>query len=639
MRIAALAVLVAGTGNLSSFAEWVSPHPLELEERAPAALIPFPQNIEWTGGTCPRTGTLRIEKDCTLEKELGSEGYVLSVRPDGIRIRAAHDAGVFYAQKTLKQLGANGDYPCCEITDVPAFSVRGFMHDVGRNFRTIESLKADLDVMADLKLNVFHWHLTDYPAWRIECKKYPVLNDPAKRIRNRDVYDTYSYEQIRELFRYARERHIQIIPEIDMPGHSTYFKNCFGFPMHDPRGIKILEELLEEFCREIPAGMSPFLHIGADEIRIPNGKEFADRMAAKVKSLGRQPIQWAGNNDLPVSGDSYAQLWNDENSVGLPNPNRQKVPFLDSTAGYVNSFDPGILVRRNFFRQPCGIAKGDAHALGVIQCLWPDTRVADKSRIPVQSAQFPAMFAMAERSWKGLPKDGSRFAGNLPEKHTEAFRAFALFEKRMEAFAGDKPFPYWRDSFVEWRVYGPVPTSSRERVREALLSGEIPQDTALNHARGGNLYFRTRAGAEGFFSKTLPGHTAWAETKFHAPTAGTLYAMVGFDAPARSTRRCSGVPAAGEWSQCGTRVWLNGQEIKNPQTYKSAGQRRYERHTWNAPANEIPFEDEEFWWARKPVPFRVQAGENRIFIEQPYTGAFQSWGISFVPVKFEPENP
>lgn len=124
--------------------------------------------------------------------------------------------------------------------------------------------------------------------------------------------------------------------------------------------------------------MSPYLHIGADEIRIPNGKQFADRMAAKVKSLGRQPIQWAGNNDLPVSGDSYAQLWNDENSVGLPDPARQKNPYFDSTAGYVNSFDPGILVRRNFFRQPCGTARGNNHSLGVIQCLWPDTRVENK---------------------------------------------------------------------------------------------------------------------------------------------------------------------------------------------------------------------------------------------------------------------
>ena len=459
------------------------------------------------------------------------------------------------------------------------------------------------------------------------------MNDPSKRIKGRDVNDTYTYDQIRDLFRYARKRHIQIIPEIDMPGHSTYFKNCFGFPMHDPRGIKILEELLEEFCREIPVEMSPYLHIGADEIHIPNGKQFADRMAAKVKSLGRQPIQWAGNNDLPVSGDSYAQLWNDENSVGLPNPAKQKNPYFDSTAGYINSFDPGILVRRNFFRQPCGTAKSDDHSLGVIQCLWPDTRVEDKKNIPIQSPQWPAMFAMAERSWKGIPEDGSRFAGKLPEKDTEAYQAFSLFEKRMEALAGNKPFPYWRDSFVEWTVFGPVPKGRQEEVRNDLLAGKSPAGLEPVQARGGNLYFRTRAGAEGLFSKTNPRNTAWAKTTFYAPKAGTMYAMVGFDAPARSTRRCSGVPAAGEWSQCGTRIWVNGKEVKNPQTYKLAGQRRYEKHTWNSPDNEISFDNEEFWWARPPIPFQVKAGENTILIEQPYTGNFQSWGVSFIPVK------
>ncbi|WP_418684773.1 family 20 glycosylhydrolase [Akkermansia sp.] len=619
--------------SLSSYGDWSSPHSLQQEKNAPVPLIPFPSQVDWKTGTCSKKAPVSVNKDAALSKSLGREGYELQVRPGSILIRAATDSGVFYARRTLDQLGAKGNYPCCDIKDSPAFAIRGFMHDTGRNFRPVETLKADIDEMARLKLNAFHWHLTDYPAWRIQSRKYPVLNDPSKRIKDRDVNNTYTYDQIRDLFRYARARHIQIIPEIDMPGHSTYFKNCFGFPMHDPRGIKILEELLEEFCREIPVEMSPYLHIGADEIHIPNGKQFADRMAAKVKSLGRQPIQWAGNNDLPVSGDSYSQLWNDENSVGLPDPAKQKTPYFDSTAGYVNSFDPGILVRRNFFRQPCGTVKSDGHSLGVIQCLWPDTRVGEKKNIPIQSPQWPAMFAMAERSWKGLPEDGSRFAGKLPEKDTEAYQAFSLFEKRMEALAGNKPFPYWRDSFVEWTVFGPVPKDRQEEVRNSLLAGKSPAGLPPIQARGGNLYFRTRAGAEGLFSKTKPGNTAWAETTLYAAKPGTMYAMVGFDAPARSTRRCSGIPSAGEWSQCDTRIWVNGKEVKNPQTCKLAGQRRYEKHTWNSPANEIPFDNEEFWWARPPVSFQVKAGENKILIEQPYTGSFQSWGISFIPVK------
>ena len=137
------------------------------------------------------------------------------------------------------------------------------------------------------------------------------------------------------------------------------------------------------------------------------------------------------------------------------------------------------------------------------------------------------MFAMAERSWKGIPEDGSRFAGKLPEKDTEAYQAFALFEKRMEALAGNKPFPYWRDSFVEWTVFGPVPKDRQEEVRNGLLAGKSPAGLEPVQARGGNLYFRTRAGAEGLFSKVKPGNTAWAETTFYAPRAGTMYAHGG----------------------------------------------------------------------------------------------------------------
>lgn len=622
--------LMFGTNAWSQ--AWVSPHPLQQEAQAPVALLPFPSHVEWQTGTCPANTPAAVEKNASLSNKLGQEGYELEVRPGKILIRAASDAGVFYAHKTLAQLGAGGDYPCCTIHDQPAFKIRAFMHDVGRNFRPIESLKSDLDEMAKLKMNAFHWHLTDYPAWRIQCRKYPILNDPEKRTKDRDINGTYTYAQIRELFEYAKKLHIQIIPEIDMPGHSRYFKTCFGFPMHDPRGVAILEELIEEFCQEIPQEMSPYLHIGADEIHIPNAVQLIKRITDKVKSLGRQPIQWAGQHDLPLSKISWAQLWNDHAQCP-PDPGKQQVPYVDSTAGYVNALDPGMIVRMSFFRQPCGVAQGNDHALGVIQCLWPDTRVADKKNIAIQSPQWPAMFAMAERSWKGLRTDGSPFAGKLPEQGTEAYQAFVLFEKRMEALAGAKPFPYWRDSWMQWKVSGPVPDADRTTIRQHLLLGKSSPGLTQQNVLGGNLYFRFKSNDIGLFSTTKPGHTAWSETTLYSPKGGTMHAMVGFDAPARSTRRGSGVPLAGEWSQCGTRIWLNGQEIKNPQTYALAGQRRYEKHTWESPDNEIPFENEEFWWARAPVPFQLQPGENKLLIEQPYTGSFQSWGISFIPVK------
>lgn len=668
-------------------AEWTSPHPLAQEEKAAVSLLPFPSHVEWKEGTLqmdsstawnavltvngkttegkaadilpgdirpvfqqltqrngsskPLTRTLSVTLDKADAERLGREGYELDVTQNGISVKAATDAGAFYAMQTLRQLAAHpGGIPCCHIVDKPAYAIRGFLYDAGRNYRTIDDLKNHLDQMAKVKLNTFNWHLTDYPAWRIECKKYPILNDPSKRTKDRDVDKTYSYDEIRELFRYARERHIQIIPEIDMPGHSDYFTRCFGFKMASDKGQDILEELLEEFCREIPADISPWLHIGADEIHIPNAVQFAKRMSDKVKSLGRKPIQWGGKNDLPVPEGVVAQVWGDQEPQKAFDPAQQPGAFFDSTMGYLNSADPASLVRRNFFRQYCGVPTSNDKALGTFLCLWPDVRVSDKSKINLQNGVYPVMYSYAERAWKGSQRDASHYTGYLPKQGTEPRKAFELFEKRLEdiqrAESADKalPFPYWRDSFMRWTVVGPAPKADAENVRNAILNGDLNKlNIAQRQEDGGNLYFRTRAMVEGIFRAKGPGVTAWATTTLHSDADRTMYAYVGFDAPGRATRLCSGMPKAGEWSQCGTRIWLNGKELKNPVTFKLAGQHRYEQHTWFKPANEIPFDNEEFWWARDPVPFQLKKGENTLVIEQPYTGKFQSWGISFIPVR------
>lgn len=188
MRLSLSAPLLASGLMLcftSSHGDWTSPHPLQQEKAAPVPLIPFPSQVDWKTGTCPKKAPVSVKKNASLSKTLGKEGYELRIRPNGILITAADDAGVFYARRTLDQLGARGDYPCCDIKDSPAFAIRCFMHDAGRHFRTVETLKADIDEMARLKINAFHWHLTDYPAWRIQCKKHPVLNDPSKRIQGR----------------------------------------------------------------------------------------------------------------------------------------------------------------------------------------------------------------------------------------------------------------------------------------------------------------------------------------------------------------------------------------------------------------------------------------------------------------------
>ena len=319
-------------------------------------------------------------------------------------------------------------------------------------------------------------------------------------------------------------------------------------------------------------------------------------------------------------------------------PETVKCKSIDSTPGYTNLFDPGMLVRRWFFMRPCGVAKGDEKKMGVLICTWPDIRVEDKSLIPLHSAQWPGLCAMAERAWVGGGADGDAFPTDMPAPNTEPARAFALFEKRMEAMRHtvfkDEHFPYWPEKPLKWTVTDPVSAEAVETTRaKALTVGMKGLKTRTTY--GANLYFRTKPniGCLGLFPNTKPGCCVWAATELKVDEAGEYPFMIGFDSPARSSRRCSGVPTAGEWSQCGTRIWLNGQEIKNPQVYQLAGKNRFPRDTWTSPANELPLTNEEVWWAHEPTLLPLKKGKNTIVIEQPYIGEFQSWGISFIPLK------
>ncbi len=178
---------------------------------------------------------------------LGKEGYQLSVGPKQIRISANGGAGFFYGVQTLLQLLPAGSasvnsgthswsLPVVEITDYPRFGWRGLMLDVARHFFTVEDVKKYIDVMAMYKFNLLHWHLTDDEGWRIEIKGYPMLTEVgaynAKRVgyfgtfakpdasEPRTYGGFYTQEQIKDVVQYAKERYIDVMPEVDVPGHS-----------------------------------------------------------------------------------------------------------------------------------------------------------------------------------------------------------------------------------------------------------------------------------------------------------------------------------------------------------------------------------------------------------------------------------
>ncbi len=650
---------------------WVSPHGLQTEAAASVALIPFPQQVQWHQGSldardkglqllgdasspllsaaladyAATTGTgtrgfLFIHcalADDALPADRAGEGYKLNINTEGVTITAATEAGLFNGFQTLRQMLAtgNGTLPCCSITDWPAFRYRGYMQDCGRNFRSVERLKQEIALASTLKVNLFHWHLTDYPAWHVQCKAYPQLNSPKHRTR--DLNDTYTYAQIREIMEYAAARNITVIPELDMPGHSAYFERAFGFKMHTPQGMKIVGELLDEFCSEIPAELCPVIHFGADEVRIPNAAEFVGFVSEKLMKHGRIPMQWASNRDLPVGKDSIEQRWGEGADLvakSIPADRITRRAF-DSTMGYANLFDPALLVRRYFFMRPCGATQGDDKRLGTILCIWPDGKVDNKELIPGMCNMWPGMMAMAERAWQGARADGDHFPLSMTSGSTTAGRAYSMFEQRMQKLRNTQfkaeDFPHWPESSLSWTVVSPADSKAAAGIREQVLTGKL-EGLSTRTAHCANLYFRTRpdTGYLGMFPNVRPGHTTWAITTIKAEKAGKQKFMVGFDAPARSNRRWTGVPKAGEWSQCGTRIWLNSVEQKNPRTFKLAGQRNHPGNAWNF---EHPLDPEEIWWIQAPIEFELQAGDNSFIIEQPYIGEHQSWGISLIPVQ------
>jgi hexosaminidase len=165
-----------------------------------------------------------------LDPKLGSESYTLKVTQTAVEISYGDSRGLRWAFMTLRELarGADGsplaEIPCCTIMDRPRFAWRGFMLDESRHFTGKAGVKRLLDAMASVKMNVLHWHLTDEPAWRLEIKQYPKLTDIGSTGSYSDPQAPkafYTQEDVAEIIAYAAERGIDIIPEIDMPGHAT----------------------------------------------------------------------------------------------------------------------------------------------------------------------------------------------------------------------------------------------------------------------------------------------------------------------------------------------------------------------------------------------------------------------------------
>jgi len=257
---------------------------------------------------------ISLSLDASLKNRIGDEGYLLEIQPEGVKITGAATTGVFYGIQTLRQLlppdfefhsdsQKTASLPCVSMEDQPRFHWRAFMLDESRHFQGMELVKELLDQMALMKMNVFHWHLTDDQGWRIEIKKYPKLTsvgafrNNTQTVRHEDVYSGephggfYTQEQIREIIAYASERHIQIVPEIEMPGHAMaaiaaypwlgvlgttkevsvkFGKMDDSFDISNPKVIQFLEDVLTEVFALFPGKV---IHVGGDEVKFDTWKD------------------------------------------------------------------------------------------------------------------------------------------------------------------------------------------------------------------------------------------------------------------------------------------------------------------------------------------------------------------------------
>jgi len=227
------------------------------------------------------------------QPRIGDEGYMLDVSPDNIEISAKTPAGAFYGLQTLRQLMQNGRVPSVIIEDTPRFGWRGAMLDTGRHFMPMAAIKKFIDTLAFHKMNSFHWHLTEDQGWRLEIKKYPKLTQiGSKRSKSMLKYSPATYEdkeyggfytqaEVKEIVAYAKARFINVVPEIEMPGHAqaaiaSYpelgngekvpVATTWGVIKHvynpEESTIKFQKDVLDEVMAIFP---SKFIHVGGDE--------------------------------------------------------------------------------------------------------------------------------------------------------------------------------------------------------------------------------------------------------------------------------------------------------------------------------------------------------------------------------------
>jgi len=496
-----------------------------------------------------------------------NESYNIQISPRSILIQAAKANGFFYAIQTLYQLFPANIYanklnkqikltlPCVEITDYPRFKYRGLHLDVSRHFFSVDEIKKYLDAMAVRKLNRFHWHLTDDQGWRIEIKKYPLLTqigsrrdetlighyyqDFPQKYDNTPYGGFYSQDEAREIVRYAAERFITVIPEIEMPGHAMAAISAYPFLSCTQEKIKVatkwgifedvfcprentfsfLQDVLTEVISIFP---SEYIHIGGDEcpktrwekcedcqniIKTNNLKDehslqsyFVQRIEKFVNSKGRKIIGWDEILEGGLAPNATVMSWRGTQGgieaakaghdvVMTPgthcyfdhyqgNPDSQPVAIGGFTPlSKVYSFEP-VPAELN--------ANESKYIIGAQANVWTEYIASDSH---LEYMAFPRVSAMAEVLWTlAANKDWDRFKQNMPKEmnrydvqNINAAKVFYEIQSTVKALENNKLelvlFADYPLSKIYYTLDGTIPNNNSKLYKSSLI---IDKSVLLN---------------------------------------------------------------------------------------------------------------------------------------------------------------
>ncbi|MBE6784274.1 MAG: hypothetical protein E7536_09740 [Ruminococcaceae bacterium] len=421
-------------------------------------LIPYPNEVKiFENKSDINFSEISFERQ---ENNFEKDEYEIEIKKGKITVNFSEKQGKFYAKKTLEQLKNSGEkIPDCIIKDKPQFSHRGFMLDPCRHFLTVDEIKKVIDAAAYLKMNVFHFHLSDDQGFRIESKKFPLLNEVGSHRKNSLFGGTnegkphsgfFTQEEIRDIVSYCEERYIDVIPEIDLPGHTMAIIASYPELSCEKKQIdvcmkhgifddilcagneKVYEFIFELLDEIIPLFPSEYFHIGGDEVPKTKWKNCEDcRKKIKEENLENfHQLQGYFMNRIAEylrTKNKTPIMWNDTLKSGKINPEATVIQHWLHNKKIMENFikDGGKYIESDFFHfysdYPYHMtplkkvysfsAEKTKNLLGVETPAWSEY-IRDFNKLSFML--FPRICAVAEIGWtKNENKSYNRFYENL----------------------------------------------------------------------------------------------------------------------------------------------------------------------------------------------------------------------------------